>query len=214
MLEFIKNQTHAQMDFAVIWLHGLGADGHDFESIADELELPATVGIRFVFPHAPIQPVGINGGMKMRAWYDIKDMDLAQQVDRQGIEKSAALIQEIIRDLESQGLPSQRCFVAGFSQGGAVALHLAQSEHLAGILALSSYGPTLVSAPSLKTTHVWMGHGEYDPIVPLSLALKTCQDLNRLQCPVELKRYPMPHSVCAKELQDISQWLSSRMEVF
>jgi phospholipase/carboxylesterase len=214
MLEFITHSNAENPEFAVIWLHGLGADGHDFESIVEELNLDPAATIKFIFPHAPVMPVTINGGMRMRAWYDIAMADLGRQPDLAGIEQSAALVVELLDDLQRQGFAREKCFVVGFSQGGAVALHLATSESLAGVAALSSYGPTLPQAPALRTQNIWLGHGSFDGVVPLSLAEKTRDDLAGLGCSVAVHTYSMQHSVCLDELNDLSQWFNQTVAGF
>ena len=208
MLEFISSQNAENPEFAVVWLHGLGADCHDFESIVHELELSEQAKIKFIFPHAPIMPVTINGGMKMRAWYDIAYADLGSKPDLNGIVNSAKLIQEILDDLLKQGFTREKCFVVGFSQGGAVALQLATEEKLAGVVALSSYGPTLTNAKEIKTENIWLGHGSFDGVVPPVLGENTVKELERLGVVVPLNTYPMQHSVCLEELSDLSQWFN------
>ena len=214
MLESIQLQTSTLVDYTVIWLHGLGADGHDFESIVDELELPHTLGIRFLFPHAPMRSVTINGGMRMRAWFDIESLELDQNLDLTGITKSAAQVTELIEREISRGIPSTRIVLAGFSQGGLIALHLGlrYSRPLAGIIALSTYEPTLAlltkdQIESNKATPIFIGHGSLDPVVPLHLGRAACASLEKLGQKPDFHSYMMPHSVCPDEFRDISQWL-------
>lgn len=219
MLEFHRVDTSGIVDSAVVWLHGLGADGHDFESVVEELGIPHTLGVRFIFPHAPVQPVTINGGMRMRAWYDIASPDLAAQLDIPGMERSSGLVEELIRQQIQMGIPAARIILAGFSQGGLIALHLGLRfpESLAGILALSTYDPTIVPAegptslPNAQTP-IFFGHGSYDPVVPLRLGQQAVELLRKRGNPVEFKTYPMPHSVCQEEIQDIGHWLRNRLE--
>ncbi|HSQ40860.1 MAG TPA: hypothetical protein VLM37_01115 [Fibrobacteraceae bacterium] len=215
MLETIQVETSPSPDAAIIWLHGLGADGNDFAGIVDELSLPPSLGIRFVFPHAPIQPVTINGGMPTRAWYDIREMDLSANFDRRGAQTSADLVQELVEQQYAQGISPQRLLLAGFSQGGLIALHLGfrlQSSP-AGILALSTYDPTLEELPaSLPPIPVFQGHGTWDPVVPLDLALKAKEQMLQRGLTPEFHTYPMPHSVCPEEIADLSFWLSRCLE--
>lgn len=218
-LECLIHETHAEPDACVIWMHGLGADGYDFLNIAEELDLPSEYRIRFLFPHAPIQPVTINGGMRMRAWYDIMEGNLGRQVDVEGILQSAHLIEELMHQQIQLGIPVQRILLAGFSQGGVIALHLGcRTSGLAGILALSTYAPTMESLTEAQKKScvelpVFLGHGQFDPIVPISMAQKSLEDLTSLGCNVVRKTYPMPHSVCAEELRDIRDFFVKNLEL-
>jgi len=202
----------------VIWLHGLGADGHDFEPIVPELGLPAGHGIKFVFPHAPERPVTINGGMVMRAWYDVAAADLTQREDEAGLQESASHVRGLIAAELAQGIPSRRVVLAGFSQGGAIALFtgLRFAEPLAGILALSSYLPVPSrlageASPANKDTPILMAHGVLDPIIPLQQGEHSAALLRRQTYAVEWKTYAMPHSVCPAEIRDIGEWLRQRL---
>ena len=199
---------------SVIWLHGLGADGHDFEPVVPELGLPDQLGIRYIFPHAPVRPVTINGGMAMRAWYDVKSADLCRQEDVVSIEASSHLLTDYIDAEIALGIPSDHIVIAGFSQGGAIALHtgLRHRERLAGIMALSCYLPvagTLAAEAHAanRGVPVFMAHGIQDPVVALSRALESRELLGREGYAVEWHEYLMPHSVCAGEIRDISTWL-------
>ena len=203
---------------AVIWLHGLGADGHDFEPIIPELRLPKEALVRFVFPHAPMRPVTINGGYVMRAWYDIKSMELGRMVEEEDLEISRRQLEAWIRHEEASGVPSERIVVAGFSQGGAIALYggLQFEERLAGIVALSCYHPLphLIRERSSKANAgvpVFMAHGTYDPIVPLPLAEATAGTLREHGYEPEWHTYPMPHSVSAEEISDVGRFLTDRL---
>jgi len=214
MLESIEVQTSALVDGSVIWLHGLGADGHDFESVVDELDLPHTLGIRFVFPHAPVRAVTLNGGMKMRAWYDIESIELDQVLDMEGILESSALIGKLIDREIARGIPSQRIVLAGFSQGGLIALHLGirYVHKLAGVMALSTYEPTLAGLTKEEvrvnaSTPIFFGHGSSDPIVPIQLGQMACASLEALGMKPHFHIYAMPHSICLDEIRDISAWL-------
>lgn len=219
MLDCIQKQTSGTVDSAVIWLHGLGADGHDFESIVDELSLPHTLGIRFLFPNAPVQAVTLNGGMRMRSWYDISSIDLESEPDHAGIKASSAMVEEVLRAQIQKGIPAHRCILAGFSQGGLIVLHLGLRfpQKLAGIMALSTYDPTLaeisVDAPCVnRETPVFVGHGEYDPIVPPMLGLKAVTELRRIGNPVEYHTYSMAHSVCMEEIDHLGPWIRACLE--
>ena len=203
---------------SVIWLHGLGADGHDFEPIVPELHLPREAGVRFVFPHAPMRPVTINGGYVMRAWYDIKTLDLERMVEEADLEASRLQLEAWIRHEEASGVPSERIVVAGFSQGGAIALYggLQFEKRLAGIVALSCYHPLphLIPERSSKANAgvpIFMAHGTYDPIVPHQLAEATVGTLRECGYAPEWHTYPMPHSVSAEEISDIGRFLSDRL---
>jgi len=211
-LDCIEIETAAAPDAAVIWLHGLGADGHDFEPIVPELRLPADLAVRFVFPHAPIRPVTINGGAEMRAWYDI-DMraPLAGEAD---IRASASLIEELIETQRTRGIVTRRIVLAGFSQGGVIALHLGlrYGEPLAGIMALSTYvhdPEHLVDEISLDNAgiSVFMAHGLMDPMIPIARAVSSREALLSLGYAVEWHEYAMGHSVCLEEINDIAKWL-------
>jgi len=199
---------------SVIWLHGLGADGHDFEPIVEHLDLPADEGIRFVFPHAPRRAVTINGGYVMRAWYDVADADLSTKEDSDGIKQSARQVRALIqRELDS-GIDSSRIVLAGFSQGGAIALYtgLRYERPLAGILALSTYLPLADSLDKEKHTanqkiSIMMAHGTNDPIIPIATAERSKTLLVEQGFNIEWHTYPMPHAVVDDEIKDISQWL-------
>lgn len=207
-LESGKNPQHS-----VIWLHGLGADGHDFVPMLDELKLP--VAVRFIFPHAPKIPVTINGGFVMRAWYDIADPAIDARQDEAGIRASQAAIEALIAQEVARGIPAQHIFLAGFSQGGAIALHTALRLNgtLAGVLALSAYLPLaeLTAEVTCHATPIFMAHGRNDPVVPYALGIASRERLLGLQCAVEWHEYAMQHSVCAAELIDIQAWLTDRL---
>ena len=191
----------------VIWLHGLGADGYDFEALIPQLGLPADHSVRFVFPHAPMQPVTINLGERMRAWYDIRSMDLLAEIDWPGIEASVERVQHLIAEQKQLGLPSERLLVAGFSQGGLVALEAAMRHEspLAGIMALSTYWPEGAQAAIAQpvTTPVWIGHGLYDPICAHALSEQTRQRCLDAGFNPQYHSYPMQHEICADEVADI-----------
>ena len=197
---------------AVIWLHGLGADGHDFAGILPQLNLPKDHGIRFIFPHAPVQPVTVNGGMTMRSWYDIYSMTIAEKIDIEGINQSAGIVKELIEQQMSKGISPHNIILAGFSQGGLVVLHAAlHSDHaLAGVLALSTYYPAECYQQSDKNGHqtpVFMAHGTYDQVIPLNVAEKSHGFLQSIDCETQWHTYPMEHSVCSAEIDAIASWL-------
>ncbi len=199
---------------SVILLHGLGADGHDFESIVSELRLPDSLATRFVFPHAPVRPVTLNGGYRMRAWYDLYGLDRGSREDGVGIRESAETAHRLIRREGERGIPADRVVLAGFSQGGAIALFagLRHPERLAGILALSTYLPmtaTLASEahPANAAVSIFMAHGTVDPVVALGLGEQSKDVLLAQGLPVDWHTYRMPHSVSAEEIADIRAWL-------
>ena len=212
LLAAIETETGKNPVASIIWLHGLGADGNDFAPIVPELRLPR-LAIRFVCPHAPVRPVTINGGMRMRAWYDIAD-GANRQEDEHGVRASQVLIETLIGREKERGTAAGRLVLAGFSQGGAIALHtgLRHPERIAGIMALSTYVPVGEKLlPEASTANrdvpIFMGHGSDDPIIPLVRAEQSRKLLESLGYPVEWREYGMPHSVCPEELADISAWL-------
>ena len=212
----IEIETRPSPSHAVIWLHGLGADGNDFVPIVEQLALPK-LGIRFVFPHAPMMPVTINGGFVMRAWYDILEADLSTRTeDERGVRASQERIEGLIQKEVARGIPSSRIVLAGFSQGGAIALQtgLRYPERLAGLLALSTYLPlkqTLAkeSSAANRQTPIFMAHGAMDNVVPLSMASASRAFLEEAGYRIEWHEYPMMHNVCDAELTDISAWLTN-----
>ena len=212
-------ETRPSPTASVIWLHGLGADGHDFVPIVQEvlprLTLPEEMGIRFIFPHAPKQAVTINGGYVMRAWYDVISPDLRQRQDRDGIIGSQHHIVQLIEHEIAHGIPSQRIVLAGFSQGGAIALYTALRfpQPLGGVMALSTYVPLAESTEQERSAQnqgiaVMMAHGEHDPLIPLQAAVESRDLLQQLGYRVTWHTYPMEHSVCGEEVADIGCWLS------
>ncbi len=214
MLNAIELTTGDAPQLAVIWLHGLGADGHDFEAIVPELRLGLPV--RFVFPHAPMRPVTINGGMAMRAWYDILGFDRHAQEDAAGIRASAVAVGQLVEREIERGIPSERIVLAGFSQGGAVALHTALREPrpLAGVLALSTYLPLATSLASERSAAnagvpIFMAHGTSDSVLPLSLGESSRRALEALGYVVDWHSYSMAHSVCLEEVGAIGAWLAA-----
>ena len=216
--EAVQLEPDGPANAAVIWLHGLGADGKDFVPLVPELKLPATIAARFVFPHAPVRPITINGGMRMRGWYDITSLTRSDQQDEAGIRASAAIAQTYIEREVAAGVPRHRIVLAGFSQGGAIALHagLRQTEALAGILALSTYLPLHTSiftelTAAGRATPILMCHGLYDNVLPLALGSTSRDGLRQLGCQVEWRDYPMQHQVCEEEIVEISTWLRARL---
>jgi len=213
-LEAIEIQTGENPSAAVIWLHGLGADGNDFVPIVDELRLPAGLSIRFIFPHAPMIPVTVNNGYVMRAWYDISFDGVDRRPDAQGIRASQTEIEKLIANEKKRGIPASRIVLAGFSQGGAVTLQtgLRHAEPLAGLMVLSSYLPLAESvaaerSPANAAAPVFMAHGRQDPVIAIALAQRSVTQLTELGYDIEWHEYPMQHSVCAEEIADIQRWL-------
>jgi phospholipase/carboxylesterase len=213
LLPAIEIETAPAPTHSIIWMHGLGADGNDFVPIVPELALGG-LAARFVFPHAPLQPVTINGGYVMRAWYDIGYEDLALKEDEKGVRESGQAVAQLIEREIARGVASTHVFLAGFSQGGAIALQcgLRYPQPLAGIVALSTYLPLpdkLLDERSEanRKVPILMAHGTEDPIVPLKLAQASCTKLLTLDYPVEWREYDMPHSVCTEEIDEIGRWL-------
>jgi len=203
---------------SVIWLHGLGADGNDFLPIVPELHLPQALGLRFVFPHAPVRPVTINNGMRMRAWYDIRELSASGATDEAGIRESAAILAKYIQHERDAGVAANRIVVAGFSQGGAIALHAAlrHPERLAGVMALSTYLPLrkTLAAEATKANRdlpILMCHGRFDPVLPLQLGTSSRDLLRAAGYAVDWKEYAMQHQVSLEEIQDIAAWLKARL---
>ncbi len=211
----IINSGTGSVQYCVIWLHGLGADGHDFEPIVQELNLPADIAIRFIFPHAPMMPVTINNGYVMRAWYDIFAMDIGSRQDEVGVRQSQLYVKQMIDQQIADGIPSERMVLAGFSQGGAIILQtgLRLDKPLAGLMALSTYLPLVDSFEAEKTLHnahtpIFMAHGDSDPVVKPELAYRARSYLERQGYAVEWQEYAgMQHGVCAQEIDHIRQWL-------
>ena len=217
LLSHIELATGADPQGTVIWMHGLGADGWDFVPIVRELDLPEDLPLRFIFPNAPVRPVTINNGYAMRAWYDIRMADIGRLPDEAGIRQSQAQVEAFVAREKSRGIAAGRIVLAGFSQGGAIALHtgLRHAEPLAGILALSTYLPLGESlereaADANDRVAVFMAHGTQDPVVPLALAESSRALLAGHGITPEWHTYPMPHSVCAEEVAEISRWLAAR----
>jgi phospholipase/carboxylesterase len=217
-LPAVEHETAAHPLYSVIWLHGLGADGNDFAPIVPELVDPAWPALRFVFPHAPVRPVTINNGMSMRAWYDIAAFDLNARQDVAGMRASIGEVETLIAREHQRGVPSERILLAGFSQGGAIALTagLRHAEKLAGIIALSAYLPTHAALPAERSEAnaampIFWGHGSADPVVAIQRGLDSRDALLALGYPLEWHDYPMTHSVCAEEVADLRRWMGERL---
>jgi phospholipase/carboxylesterase len=219
MLETIEIETAPKPTAAVIWLHGLGADGNDFAAVVPELRLAKTPAVRFVFPHAPMMPVTINNGYVMRAWYDVSYGDLegrSRQADEKGVRASQAEIEKLIEREIGRGIAANKIVIAGFSQGGAIALQagLRYAKQLAGIMALSTYLPLAQSlqaeaSAANRSIPIFFAHGTQDPVIAMAMGEASRQALTAAGYLVEWHPYPMQHSVCAEEIADISAWLES-----
>ena len=218
LLESVERETGRDPRWSVVWLHGLGADGNDFVPILPELVRRDWPPIRFVFPHAPPRAVTINGGMRMRAWYDIVEADLRNRADLHGVRASVAQVEALLARESERGVPASRTLLAGFSQGGAVALSagLARTEPLAGLVALSTYLPGLGGPDAPQATAaaraqpVFMAHGTFDPVVPVFAGQASAQALQADGMRVEWRAYPMAHQVCAEEIRDLGDWMAAR----
>jgi phospholipase/carboxylesterase len=215
-LSTVEIHPGSEHKYSVIWLHGLGADGHDFEGLVPDLNLDAKAHIHFIFPNAPIQPVTINGGMSMRSWYDILEMSLDRKVDIGGIYNSASLIAPLIQQEIDKGILSNNILLAGFSQGGVIALHtgLRYPDQLAGIVALSTYLPTIEQLNTERSaanndTPIFMAHGIIDPIVAVESGKAAFDKLKSMNYNIKWHDYLMEHSLCAEEIQHISMFINS-----
>ncbi|HVI58621.1 MAG TPA: alpha/beta fold hydrolase [Luteimonas sp.] len=218
MLDAIERDTGPSPRHSVIWLHGLGADGSDFVPILPELVRPGWPPVRFVFPHAPVRPVTINNGVPMRAWYDIREADLANRADEAGVAASVQQVEELIAREQARGVPASRIFLVGFSQGGAITLAagLRRVEPLAGLVALSTYVPAAhraaaALAAGATAQPVFMAHGTQDPVVPFRAGEQSQALLRELGFAVDWHAYAMPHSVCLEEIRDLGDWLEARL---
>ncbi len=214
LLECIEIEPKQPATASVIWLHGLGASGHDFEPIVPELQLPTDLPVRFIFPHAPEIPVTVNGGMIMPAWYDILAMDIDRKVDESGVLASADAVDALIAREMDRGIPSDRIIVAGFSQGGAVAYQCAlrHPKPLAGLLTLSTYMAMPVTLNNANAQlPVMVCHGSMDPVVPEQLGQRAAASLKQMGLSPEYRTYPMEHMVCLEQIRDIGAWLRERL---
>ena len=209
----LEVQQGKDIDSSIIWLHGLGADGNDFAPIVPQLGLVESLATRFIFPHAPSIPVTINNGFVMPAWYDIKQLDIDRHVDEEQLQQSAQWVHDLIAREVERGVVENRIIVAGFSQGGAVALEaaLTYEKPLAGIMALSTYFATAATVeinPVQNTLPVLICHGTHDPVVPEALGLKSVATLQNLGFQPEYKSYPMEHAVCPQQIEDLGSWIN------
>lgn len=216
-LESIEQQTADNPQWTVIWLHGLGADGSDFVPMVPQFSRPDWPALRFVFPHAPIRAVTINGGAKMRAWYDIRDFDLSNRADGVGVAESIAQIDALIEREAARGVPAKRIVLGGFSQGGAIALAagIGRVQPFAGIVALSTYLPLGVAtlagaAGNARKQPIFMAHGLHDPVVPYTAGKRSRDMLRNAGFEVAWHAWPMQHEVCAPEIQALADWLQKR----
>ncbi len=220
LLDCVELQTgpaSATPAWTILWLHGLGADGHDFAPIVPELVRPGWPALRFVFPHAPVRAVTINGGARMRAWYDIAHLDLANRADETGVAESVVQVEALIAREAARGIPPERIVLAGFSQGGAIALAVGirRQRPLGGLVALSTYlpAPTKASSviqPGAERQPLFIAHGQFDPVVPFGAGEQTAALLRLLGFAPEWHAYPMAHQVCAEEIRDLGDWLQAR----
>ena len=211
-LSCVEVETGEKPTGCIIWMHGLGADGHDFEPIVPELRLPEGLALRFVFPHAEVRPVTLNGGMQMRAWFDIYSLDKHGPADEAGIDGSCAAIDELVAREVERGIPRERIVLAGFSQGGVIAMHTAlrAAEPVRALMVLSSYLPLaarLGDYPTHTGLPVFLAHGDFDPVLPLELGEETRERLTEHGYEPEWRTYPMAHGVCPQQIMDISAWL-------
>jgi phospholipase/carboxylesterase len=213
-LETIRIEPRSQARGSVVWLHGLGADGNDFVPIVPELNLPDELGARFIFPHAPVRPVTLNAGMPMRAWFDITGLDSGSRQDTEGLEQARQAVERLIAAETADGIAPGRIVMAGFSQGGALALYtgLHHGQKLAGIMGLSTWlmarEDLTCAAPANRDTPVFMAHGEQDPTLPFEFGGTSRDALRAAGYQVEWRDYPMGHEVCLEEIREIGRWLN------
>ena len=219
LLPTIELATNRNPTASVIWLHGLGADGYDFVPVVKELGIPDALSLRFVFPHAPLQPVTINNGMVMRAWYDVSYDGLERRTDDAGVLQSVTAVEALVAHEMARGIPPRRIVLAGFSQGGAVALTLGTrfGKRLGGILALSTYLPmpeelAEAASPENRDIPIFMAHGNQDNVIPIRMAEASRSRLESLGYPVDWHSYPMAHSLCMEEVEAVSAWLLQCLE--
>ena len=218
LLETVEHETGPQPQWSVLWLHGLGADGNDFAPIVPELVRRDWPSIRFVFPHAPVRAVTINGGARMRAWYDIRDMNLANRADGEGVAESVAQVEALIAREGERGIAADRVLLAGFSQGGAITLAagIARANPLAGLIALSTYLPMAPAQaeaalrPQANSQPLFMAHGVFDPVVPVAAGEASAKAMRAFGFDVQWHRYPMQHAVCPEEILHLGDWMTAR----
>lgn len=217
-LPCVEIETAPDPRHAVIWLHGLGADGNDFAPLVPQLADRAWPPLRFVFPHAPVRAITVNGGMRMRAWYDIRGLAIAERQDEAGVRASIAELDALIAREAARGIAPEHVLLAGFSQGGAIALAggVRHAARVAGIVALSTYLPLETATATERSVAnaavpVFMGHGRFDPVVPLALGAQGRDALVRLGCAVEWHSYAMAHQVCPEEIADLRAWMAARL---
>lgn len=217
-LDSIIIETQPHPDAAIIWLHGLGADGNDFVPIIEQLQLPSHLAVRFIFPHAPVRPITINQGYQMPGWYDISSLSIVEGEDEAGIRESSAILKELCQEQEASGIDSSRIIIAGFSQGGAIALHCGcrYPRQLGGIMALSTYlalPDTLEEEISDHITEIpiFMAHGRQDDVVDYENGKQCLEQLEGYDIEVQWNEYDMGHAVCLEEIQHIRQWLTEQL---
>ncbi len=218
LLETVEHETGPEPQWSVLWLHGLGADGNDFAPIVPELVRRDWPTLRFVFPHAPVRAVTINGGARMRAWYDIRDLNLSNRADLEGVAESVAQVEALIAREGERGVPANRVLLVGFSQGGAITLAagIARKTPLAGLVGLSTYLPmppaqaAAALQPGASTQPLFMAHGQSDPVVPYAGGELSARAMRELGFDVQWQRYPMQHAVCAQEIRDLGDWMTAR----
>ena len=218
VLECVELKPAGQVQSTVIWLHGLGADGNDFVPVVPDLDLTEEMGVRFLFPHAPIRPVTINGGTRMRAWYDIKSATAGREIDWEHVEASSRQLGQLIERELDRGRESSKVLLAGFSQGGAIALYtgIRYPKRLSGIIALSTYHPDPhrieeTASVDNRGLPIFYAHGIHDPLIPLTRAEATQRSLVEAGFTVDWHTYPMEHSVSAEEISDLSLWMKARL---
>jgi phospholipase/carboxylesterase len=217
LLRAVEIETGGRVQSSILWLHGLGADGHDFEPVVPHLGLKDR-GVRFVFPHAPRRAVTINMGLLMPAWFDVRSQDFGADIDTEGIRLSVGQVEALIAREKERGIPAERILLAGFSQGGVIALctALRHPERLAGAMGLSTFltAEALVEgelSPANAGLPIFLGHGDEDPMIPIEWAETARDRLEALDHPVTWKSYPMAHQVCAEEIADIAAWMRDRL---
>jgi phospholipase/carboxylesterase len=214
----VETETRPQPRHTILWLHGLGADGNDFAPIVPELVGPEWPAVRFVFPHAPVRPVTVNGGLPMRAWYDIAGTDISQREDAPGVRASVQEVEALIAREAERGIPAERVILAGFSQGGAITLAagLTHAQRLEGLVVLSSYLPLADAVMAARhaanaTTPIFQAHGSHDPVVPEPLGKLARDRLTSQGYAVDWHSYPMGHQVCLEEIVDLRAWIGARL---